>query len=132
MKKIAIVLSIIGAVLLITSMLFQIKTNNKDQYYECIRNSTGATNLKTYAIEKIQYNKKKEITQLDVSIVYEISDDTQYDLLKKSFNNCEDTYKKDGKVICPMDSEPLKAIGRNVEEFVDGIKDSFKCELRDK
>ena len=132
MKKVAIILSIIGIVLVGIALVFVKQKNQKEQYYECIKYSKGTENLKIYAIERIDYDKQKEITQLDVNIVYEISDDTQYDLLKKSFKDCKDTYKKDGKVICPMDSEPLKAIGRNVEDFVDGIKDSFKCELRDK
>ena len=103
MKKIAVILLSLAILLVVCAVVFlnlkkndtkKTQTKNKISYYECVKEESINKYLTSRNIQKIYYDKDKNITKIDETKEYNVVDDIEYEAIKDYFSNCKDSYKE--------------------------------------
>ena len=141
MKKIAVILLSLAILLVVCAVVFlnlkkndtkKTQTKNKISYYECVKEESINKYLTSRNIQKIYYDKDKNITKIDETKEYNVVDDIEYEAIKDYFSNCKDSYKENKKIICNYDNDYIVNNKTTVKSYINSIDNGFKCELRNK
>ena len=112
-------------------MLFLLRPS-KNKYYYCVQEVFSSVEYTQDTITKVHYDKDRIITKYDFEVVYNVEDDDAYQKIIGELDKekCVDTYKKDGKISCKMQTiEADSKIPIPVDQYIS--YDAYKCELKE-